>query len=130
MFADAFIEAFVMAGNKNKMAFLREGAGKRLGEQLPLGAEKDNFGLFGPEVLKGIINRPNHKNHAFAAAIGTIVSGFVLIFSPLTEIVDIYFHKIVVLGFFEHRGGKGTGKHIRKKGENVDLHSHDYIIGY
>ncbi len=81
-------------------------------------------GLVG-ELLHGfdaIDHRLDFEQHAGAAAVGAIVDGFVFIFGPVADVVQIDLHQAVLDGQLQQALAQVAGEDFREEGEDVETH--------
>ena len=125
MFANALIDAFVMAADKNNAIERGEFARLGLVEFGTARGEENNAArlrCLGLHVLHGGKNRFALEQHAGAAAVGLVIDGVMLVRGVITQLVQADFRLTAALGAPEDRGVEGTAHDFREKGDDVDAH--------
>ena len=125
MLAHAFVDAFIMAADKNNA--LERGQFARLGlvELGAAGAEQnDAAGLGGLRlhVLHRGENRLALEQHAGSAAVGLVIDGVMLVGGVIAQLVQRDLRLSAALGASQDRGVERSAQDLGEKGDDVDAH--------
>src|SRR5438128_7444188 len=136
MSGHAFVHAFVAATNQDEAILQREAARRLLRETFSGGGKKNDGGLFARRIcLRGIADgmaekrfdgfkkRLGLEDHAFAAAEGTIINGFVAVFGELAQILNMNVDKTSFAGAANDSVIERAGKEFRKNSDEIEAHA-------
>lgn len=134
---DSLIDAFVVSAEQQEPIVLRELLDLDLIETLPAGGKVDppwSWRLFsrtsGPIRRKhpaaDFFNSPHNNihlhHHPRSTAVRRVVDLTVLAGREITDVVRMDFNNLLLCRPLEDALGKGTRKHLREEGEDVDAH--------
>ena len=125
MFADAFVDAFVMATNEDDAVERGEFAGLGLVKFLSAGGEQDDAtGLCSLrlDILDGGKDGFALEEHAGSAAVGLFIDGVVLVGGVIAELVQMDLGLSRALGTTHDRGVQGAAQDFGEEGDDVDAH--------
>ena len=124
VFADALVDAFVMAAEDDDVLLEGQFVGDALVQDLAVGGHVDDLVVlpFGAQFLDHPEHRFHHHDHAGVTAVAVVVHGQARPQAVLAEVVDMDFHQ----AFLDGPAGNGMAQRafeqLRNHGEDIDAH--------
>ena len=124
VFADAFVNALVMAAQDDDILLEGQLVGYSLVQDLPVRSHIDDFVVvpFRPQFLDHPEHRLHHHDHAGVAAIAIVIHGEARPEAVLAEVVDVDFHQAFFDGPARNGMTERAFEQLRDDGKDIDAH--------